>query len=477
MESFLGGSGRTWSFDTSARIGDASGMGQVYRGLSEAGEAIAVKRVRLTLDAEADRRRREREVEVAGVLAGITPRHVLPVLDIGRVDDDLLIVMPLAARSLAAAIAVDALDDQDKLRAVRHVALGLVELAEASVLHRDLKPANVLEHDGRWQLADFGIARVMYEATGTFTMQGWGTSRYVAPELWVGQPATVKSDLYALGVLAWEVLTGGPPFPGPARDDYERQHRFAPVPDPLGVDPSIARLLVRLLAKNPADRPQDARSVVEAIERYGRPLPPVGEALRAAGLAAQLRRAEADAAVARAQDARADVANARAEAIADLQAIVEAARDIAADALSDVALRGDGAQWHLVWESFRVTILPWPGVPHADGTGDDPMIVAGAVYIWPTGSSPSANVVCERIGQKSEWSLLRFRANAIAANGYGLGPAKRLHGFDQQVFAAERTFMLKAVTHVWVMERQPLTAELVATLLIEAIEHGPEVIR
>jgi serine/threonine protein kinase len=175
---------------------------------------VAVKLVQLRWDAESERRRREREVEIDQVLAAISARHVMRLLDVGRVSDDLLLVMPLADRSLSAAVRAGDLDILARVEALRQVAQGLIELAEIPVLHRDLKPANVLGFAGEWKLADFGISRNLLESTDTYTFRGYGTFPYMAPELWNGRPATVKTDLYALGVLAFEVLTGGRPFTG-----------------------------------------------------------------------------------------------------------------------------------------------------------------------------------------------------------------------------------------------------------------------
>jgi serine/threonine-protein kinase len=164
VDSIPGESGETWSYDPNDRIGDPSNMGQVFKG-SGRGQPVAVKKVTLRLDSDGERRRREREVEIGKVLAAVPTEHLLPTLDIARVGDDVFIVMPLAKRSLAAALKAADLDDAARLDACRQVAQGLVELAGASVLHRDLKPENVLQHEGRWQLADFGIARSLLGPT------------------------------------------------------------------------------------------------------------------------------------------------------------------------------------------------------------------------------------------------------------------------------------------------------------------------
>jgi serine/threonine protein kinase len=118
---------------------------------------------------------------------------------------------------------------------------------------------------GRWRIADFGIARDLAEETATYTFAGAGTMPYMAPELWENRPATVKTDLYALGVLAYEVLAGVRPFPGPDEPRFRDQHLYAVPADLTGVAPGVRRLVLRMLAKNPASRPQDARAVLEEL--------------------------------------------------------------------------------------------------------------------------------------------------------------------------------------------------------------------
>lgn len=469
MESFTGDSGAAWSYDPASRIGDPSGMGQVFRGSDAGGRPIAVKRVTLRIDTEGERRRREREREITQALADLPADHLLPTLDVGRVGEDLLFVMPLATRSLAAALAAGDMENGAHLDALRQIAQGLVELASASVLHRDLKPENVLFHDGRWQLADFGIARNVLESTGTYTFLGWGTQPYMAPELWDGKAATVKSDLYALGVIAYELLAGRRPFPGPGEAELRRQHQLDQPPDPAGVPPALGRLMLRLLAKNPAERPQDARTVVEALDAALRHLTPQQDLLRQAALEAEQRRA--------ATEARSAVAAARevgardecAQALADLYHLLEDAAELARAALPEATFLGDGAQWHLRWGEARLTVSPWPGVARADVPGGDPLVVAGVVWVVQTGGSPGANVVCERQGDRLVWSLLRFSASAIVGPNYGFGPLDRPHGFDQQTFARERVYMVHTAAHVWTMQKTALTAEAVVALFQEAI--------
>jgi len=467
--SFVGESGVQWSYDPHARIGDRSGFGQVFRGLGPAGEATAVKRVPLRWDRESERRRREREVEIDQVLATVSAKHVVRMRDIGRIEDDLLLVMPLADRSLSAAIEAGDLDQVAGAQALRQVAQGLVELAEVPVLHRDLKPANVLDFGGLWRLADLGLARNLLESTATFTLGGFGTLPYMAPELWAGQPATVKTDLYAFGVLAYEVLSGTRPFTGTDEATLGRQHRQeAPSPLPPDVSAAIGRLVLRLLAKEPAERPQDARAVVELLDAAINRLGPQQEALRQAAFEAQQRRSQDDAGRAALVARQKTEGQQTQQALADLHHVLEEAADQAREALPDVDFRKEGLYWYLILDRSRVAIEVWTQAPASDAPAGDPLILAGIVHTASTGQPPSANIVCELRGGRLVWSLLRFEASAIVRR-YEFGPHDRPHGFDWPIFARERAHMLNPGMHVWRMQQDLLTADVVVDLLREAI--------
>ncbi|MEV8517924.1 serine/threonine-protein kinase [Dactylosporangium sp. NPDC051484] len=446
---FDGESGARWSYDPDSRIGDDSGFGQVFRGTGPEGEAVAVKLVQLRWDAQSERHRREREVEIDQVLATTAAKHVMRLRDVGRVGNDLLLVMPMADRSLSAAIKASELDEVARIDALRQVAAGLMELAEVPVLHRDLKPANVLYCGGLWRLADFGISRNLLESTGTYTFRGAGTMPYMAPELWDGQPATPKSDLYAFGVLAYEVLTGARPFTGASEAEWRRQHQQV-TPGPLspGVPPALGRLVLRLLAKEPARRPQDARAVVEAIDAAIKRLSPEQEALRTAALAAQQRQASADADKAARISKQVEQGQQITQALADLHEILEEGADLVREALPEVEFQKEGLSWYLAWQGSRVVVEIWTQSPPAlDTATSDPLLAAGVVAIAPNATRPLANIVCERGDSRLRWSLLRFTASGLART-YEYGPRDRPHGFNWPVFAAQRGYMLRPMMHV-----------------------------
>jgi serine/threonine protein kinase len=148
--------------------------------------------------------------------------------------------------------------------------------AEAhGIVHRDIKPENILvTADGRVKIADFGIAKARTLTSNellTVTSATIGTPMYMAPEQVTGEPVSVATDLYALGVVAWEMLLGHVPF-GSSDSPISVlwQHVNEPVPDARALrpdlHPGLLRCVERLLAKDPAERPASAAEVLEAIE-------------------------------------------------------------------------------------------------------------------------------------------------------------------------------------------------------------------
>lgn len=143
-------------------------------------------------------------------------RNVVPVIDHGETDAAWVLVMPRAERSVREHLieAAGALEMVDALAVLSDVAAALADL-EGRVVHRDLKPENILLLEGHWRLADFGISRYAEATTAPDTRKFSMTPPYAAPEQWRWERATSATDVYALGVLAYELLTGSRPFLGP----------------------------------------------------------------------------------------------------------------------------------------------------------------------------------------------------------------------------------------------------------------------
>jgi serine/threonine-protein kinase len=157
-------------------------------------------------------------------------------------------------------------------------ARGLACAHEAGVVHRDVKPGNILiARGGRVKITDFGVSRASGQPTMTASGMVMGTAQYLSPEQAVGRPATPLSDLYSLGVVAYEALAGHRPFTGPTAVDIAVAHVNDPVPPlPPVVDRPLGALVMRLLDKDPTKRPQSADELAELFDRLLARTPPEG---------------------------------------------------------------------------------------------------------------------------------------------------------------------------------------------------------
>ncbi|MBQ1116260.1 serine/threonine-protein kinase [Streptomyces sp. C3-3] len=228
-----------------ARIG-GGGFGAVFDAKSTAGDNAAVKLVPKDPGTE-------REMLFTN-LDGV--RNVVPIIDSGEHENQWALVMPRAEKSLR-----DHLTEHGRLSlneavvALSDVAEALADLKDREIVHRDLKPENILLLGGRWCLADFGIARYAEATTAQRTFKFHGTLAYMAPERWNNQRATSASDIYALGVLAYELLEGRTPFTGPYEHDYQDQHLHGTLPPLTNAPPLLAALITECLYKGPQARP------------------------------------------------------------------------------------------------------------------------------------------------------------------------------------------------------------------------------
>ncbi|MGB0384376.1 MAG: protein kinase domain-containing protein [Ardenticatenaceae bacterium] len=159
------------------------------------------------------------------------------------------------------------------LKLLRSIAAGVAVAHDAGLIHRDLKPGNILiSKQGDVKITDFGIARNIAEAGLTEPDTVWGTSHYLAPEQALGETLSTATDIYSLGVLFFQMLTGMLPYPGDDPVAVALAHIQQPVPALQSVAPSIptsvAHLIERMMAKNPAYRPQDGTKLVQILNSY-----------------------------------------------------------------------------------------------------------------------------------------------------------------------------------------------------------------
>ena len=208
------GTSGQWEYDPASPLGKPGAFGAVFRGRSKDGSEVAVKMVSPTDELSRDRLR-TREVDILRRTNEIGSTRLIRMLDVAVGSaDELLIVLELADGQLdidPGGAPVDV-----ALAALEQIIAGLIDLHGAGIIHRDLKPANVLRIGQGLVLSDFGIARDAALGTQSLTFKGWGTPAYMAPELWRGGSPTVATDLYAIGIVAYELLTGQRPFNGDA---------------------------------------------------------------------------------------------------------------------------------------------------------------------------------------------------------------------------------------------------------------------
>ncbi|MDQ8164877.1 MAG: serine/threonine-protein kinase, partial [Gemmatimonadota bacterium] len=230
-----------------------------------------------------------REIRTA---ANLNHPHILTVLDSGSADGLLYYVMPFAdGESLRARITREGgLPIADVVRVMREVADALAAAHKAGVVHRDIKPDNVLLTGRHALVADFGVAKAISESTGknqiTTVGVALGTPAYMAPEQAAADPhVDHRADIYALGILGYEMLTGEPPFVRRSPHEVLAAHVTEPAP-PVSqrrqsVPPALEALIAKCLAKAPGDRYQSASDVETELERV---MTPSGGMSPAAGM-------------------------------------------------------------------------------------------------------------------------------------------------------------------------------------------------
>jgi tetratricopeptide (TPR) repeat protein len=256
------------------------GMSRVFVAIETAlGRRVVIKVLPPELAAGLSVDRFRREIQLA---ASLQHPHIVPLLAAGASEGLLYYTMPLVeGESLRTRIArAGELPVGESIRILRDVVDALACAHERGIIHRDIKPDNVLVSRQHGLVTDFGVAKALSEATGasSFTSTGLalGTPAYMAPEQATADPhLDHRVDIYAVGALAYEMLSGGPPFTGNSPQAVLAA-QVTQAPEPVNktrptIPPALVALVMRCLEKRPADRWQTAGELLHQLEAMATP--------------------------------------------------------------------------------------------------------------------------------------------------------------------------------------------------------------
>ena len=261
-------------YELERKVGEG-GMARIYLARDlRLNRRVAVKIPHLHFLGEPDFLERFRhEAQAAAMLAH---PNIVDVYDVGQDGDVHYIVMEYVEgtdlKTLINREAPLAIDRAVGL--AEQIARGLQAAHRAGMVHRDIKPQNVIvTPDGQARITDFGVSKSHLSTALTETGVSFGTVDYLSPEQAQGRPATPQSDVYALGVVLYELLTGKLPFVGDSAVAVAMKHVTEPPPAPRrlnpNVPPGLEALVLRALAKEPAQRPSSAQEFAQLLDTYG----------------------------------------------------------------------------------------------------------------------------------------------------------------------------------------------------------------
>ena len=259
-------------YQIEARIG-AGGMAEVYRGFDPVLNRTVAVKVLLPQFARdtsfVGRFRRE-----AQAAARLNQPNIVGVFDTGADDDTQYIVMEfIEGRTLAEFLATGRRPTPVQAAEIAQKICAAIAAAHAQgVIHRDIKPGNVMvTRDGTVKVMDFGIARVLGPETAPQTSAVLGTASYLSPEQAQGGPVDARTDIYSLGAVLYELLTGRPPFMGdtPVAVAYKQVNETPALPSTLNADvpARLDAVVMKALSKNPANRYQTAEEFSADLSR------------------------------------------------------------------------------------------------------------------------------------------------------------------------------------------------------------------
>jgi DNA-binding response OmpR family regulator len=247
-----------------------SAMSAVYLAESEReGRLICLKILRQVPDNSDKVATFDRFLQEYEIIAKIRHPNVVQIYDLGISDDHAYIAMEYFAAGDLRTRIKRGFAPAEAVRLLRQMAEALGAIHRVGVLHRDLKPGNVmLRRDGTIALIDFGLAKQLtLEAEITATGEIFGTPYYMSPEQGHGRDVDERSDLYSLGVIFWEMVTGRKPFLAPTPMAVIYKHSHSPIPELAPeLQPVYGPLVAKLLAKDPNDRFQSAFDLLHALD-------------------------------------------------------------------------------------------------------------------------------------------------------------------------------------------------------------------
>jgi serine/threonine protein kinase len=272
MENLVGKSfGR---YHITDRLGEG-GMASVYKAFDTNLERyVAIKVIRRDREDDSFLKRFQRE---AKALAHLDHPYILKVLDYGEEEGMPYLVMPLVAGGTLKESLKQAMPYQEAAALLAPVARALEYAHSQGIIHRDVKPANILiSQSGAPVLSDFGVAKILekMETTQlTGTGVGIGTPDYMAPEQWLGQ-ADKRTDIYALGVVFFQMVTGKLPYSADTPAAVLLKHMNDPLPQPKTYVPdlpdAVDSVIYKALAKDPTERFQDMGAFASSLEKLSR---------------------------------------------------------------------------------------------------------------------------------------------------------------------------------------------------------------